>query len=146
MIDNDEALRHDRNFAQVVRLTPPPVHKQFAAERVRARIKERKARKKLRNALDRAEAAEPARRRVNPVELARVWSSLAFRDLRRSLTETQQERLRAHLAAYMAGETTPAAWHATVNAVAALRRASEPSSERRADSDSRVLRDGVSAF
>ena len=115
-----------RSFAQSVNLTPPPAHKQFATERVRARIKERKARKKLRH-LDRlAEGDEQGRARVNPAELARIWSSLAFRDLRDSLTEPEQEKLRAHLAAYMAGETTPAVWHATLNAVAALRRASEP--------------------
>jgi hypothetical protein len=118
---------HDRRFAQVVNLTPPPTYRQFATERVRARIKERKAGKKLREALDRrAEADEQRRARVNPVELARIWNSLAFRDLRASLTETEQERLRASLAAYMAGEMTPAVWHATVNAVAALRRVSEP--------------------
>jgi hypothetical protein len=113
----------DRSFAQVVNLTPPPTHRQFATERVRARIKERRAGKKLHDAL--AEGEQQGRARVNPVELARVWSSLAFRDLRRSLTETEQEKLRAHLAAYMAGETTPAVWHAAVNAVAALRRASD---------------------
>jgi len=45
-----------------------------------------------------------------------------FRDLRRSLTETEQEKLRAHLAAYMADETTSAVWRAAVNAVAAAPR------------------------
>ena len=50
----------------------------------------------------------------------------SLRELRDSLTQPEQEKLHAHLAAYMAGETTPAVWHATLNAVAALRRASEP--------------------
>jgi hypothetical protein len=114
----------DRSFAQVVNLTPPPTHRQFATERVRARIKERTARKKLHDAL--AEGDKQGRARVNPAEVARIWGSLAFRDLRDILTEPEQEKLRAHLAAYMAGETTPAVWHATLNAVATLRRASEP--------------------
>jgi hypothetical protein len=118
---------HDRRFAQVVNLTPPPTHRQFATERVRARIKERNAGKKLRMALDRrAEAGEQGRAGVNPVELARVWNSVTLRDLRDCLNQPEEEKLRAHLAAYMAGETTPAVWHAAVNAVAALRRASEP--------------------
>jgi hypothetical protein len=56
--------------------------------------------------------------------VARIWGSLAFRDLRATLTEPEQEKLRGCLAAYMAGEMTPVAWHATVSAVAALRRAS----------------------
>ena len=114
---------HNRSFARVVNLTPPPRHSQFATERVRARIKERRARQNLREAL--AEGEQRSRARGNPAEVARVWGSLAFRDLRGVLTEPEQEKLRAHLAAYMAGETTPAAWHATVNAVAALRRVSE---------------------
>ena len=115
-----------RSFAQSVTLTPPLTHKQFATERVRARIQERKAGKKLRMALDRrAEAGEQGRASVNPVELARVWNSVTLRDLRDCLTQPEEEKLRAHLAAYMAGETTPAVWHAAVNAVAALRRASE---------------------
>jgi hypothetical protein len=109
-----------RSFAQSVTLTPPPTHKQFATERVRARIKERKARRKLR-----AEAGEQGRASVNPVELARVWNSVTLRDLRDCLTQPEEEKLRAHLAAYMAGEMTPAVWHAAVNAVAVLRRASE---------------------
>jgi hypothetical protein len=115
-----------RSSAQSVSLTPPPTHKQFATERVRARIKEREAGKKLRKALDRrAEAGEQGSARANPVELARVWNSLAFRELRDNLTQPEEEKLRAHLAAYMAGETPPAVWHATLNALAALRRASE---------------------
>jgi hypothetical protein len=78
-------------------------------------------------ALDRrAEAGEQGRASVNPVELARVWNSVTLRDLRDCLTQPEEEKLRAHLAAYMAGETTPAVWHATLNAVAALRRAAEP--------------------
>jgi hypothetical protein len=113
----------DRSFAQVVNLTPPPTHRQFATERVRARNKERTARKKLHDAL--AEGDKQGRARVNPAEVTRIWGSLAFRDLRDILTEPEQEKLRAHLAAYMAGETTPAVWHATVNAVAALRRATD---------------------
>ena len=127
MADQDGSRRHRRTFAQVVNLTPPPTHRQFATERVRARIKERKAGKKLREALDRrAEGDEHGGARVNPAELARVWNSLAFRDLRRRLTETEQESFAPILRPYMAGETRPAVWHATLNAVAALRRASEP--------------------
>ena len=48
MVDKDEAFRHERTFAQAFNLTLPPTHKQFATERVPARIKEREAGKKLR--------------------------------------------------------------------------------------------------
>ena len=34
-----------------------------------------------------------------------VGRSLAFRELRESLTQPEEERFRAHLVAYMAGET-----------------------------------------
>ena len=82
----------DRRFAQVVRLTPPPTYRQFATERVRARIKERKAGKTLREALDRrAEADEQGRGRVNPVEVARVWNLTTLRDLRADLPPSEQE-------------------------------------------------------
>ena len=94
---------------------------------MRARIKERTARKKLHDALDRrAEAAEPARGRVNPVEVARVWNLTTLRDLRADLPPSQQEKLRALLAAVLSGETELSVWHKTLNALTALRRASEP--------------------
>ena len=118
---------HDRRFAQVVTLTPPLTHRQFAAERVRARIKERKAEKKLRDALDRrAEGGERDFAKVNPVELARVWNLTRFRDLRADLPPAKQQKLWDLLAAVMSGETAPEVWWATINALAALRRASEP--------------------
>jgi hypothetical protein len=117
----------DRRFAQVVTLTPPPTHRQFATERVRARIQERKAGKKLREALDRrAEADEQGRGRVNPVEVARVWNLTTLRDLRADLPPSEQEKLRALLAAVLSGETELSVWHKTLNALTALRRASEP--------------------
>jgi hypothetical protein len=82
---------------------------------------------KVERRIGKALEAEPRRvARANPVELTRIWSSLAFREPRDSLTQPKQEKLPAHLAAFMAGETTPAVWHATVNAVADLRRASDP--------------------
>jgi hypothetical protein len=127
MANQSGSRRHDRTFAQAVRLTPPPTHKQFAAERVRARIKTRAAGKKLGKALDRrAETVEQDPRRVNPLELARVWNSLALRELRDCLTQPDEDKLYARLAAYMAGETTAASWCATINALAGLRRAAEP--------------------
>lgn len=117
----------DRRFAQVVRLTPPPTYRQFATERVRARIKERKAGKTLREALDRrAEADEQGRGRVNPVEVARVWNLTTLRDLRADLPPSEQEKLRALLAAVLSGETELSVWHKTLNALTALRRVSEP--------------------
>jgi hypothetical protein len=118
---------HDRRFAQVVILTPPPTHRQFATERVRARIKKRRAGTKLRETLDRrAEADEQGRARVNPAEVARVWNLTRFRDLRANLPPAEQQKLWDLLAAVMSGETAPEVWWATINALAALRRASEP--------------------
>jgi hypothetical protein len=118
---------HDRRFAQVIHLTPPPTYRQFATERVRARIKERKAGKTLRESLDRrAEADEQGRGRVNPVEVARVWNLTTLRDLRADLPPSEQEKLRALLVTVLSGETELAVWHKTLNALGALRRASEP--------------------
>ena len=122
----------DKPVGRAQKIEPPPIKKAMAGSKMPpilqpTRIKEREAGKKLRKALDRrAEAGEQGSARANPVELARVWNSLAFRELRDSLTQPEEEKLRAHLAACMTGETTPAVWHATLNALAALRCASEP--------------------
>jgi hypothetical protein len=127
MADQDFSSGHRRTFAQVVRLTPPPTYRQFATERVRAHIKERKAGKKLREALGRrGEADEQGRGRVNPVEVARVWNLISLRDLRADLPPSEQEKLRALLVTVLSGETELAVWHKTLNALGALRRASEP--------------------
>jgi len=115
-----------RSFAQSVNLTPPPTHKQFATERVRARIKERKASNELHSALDRrAEAGEHGRVRANPVELARIWNLISLRDLRTDLPPSEQEKLWNLLAAVLSDETPPSVWHKTLYALGALRRASE---------------------
>jgi hypothetical protein len=109
-------------FARKFPLVPPSVDKQYRSQVLKAARSRRAAERRVGKALE----AEPGRvARADPVQLGRVWSSFAFRDLRRSLTDPEQERLRAHLAAYMADETTPAVWHAAVNAVAALRRATD---------------------
>jgi hypothetical protein len=44
-----------------------------------------------------------------------------------SLTQPEEEKLRATLRSKLPGETRPAGWHATLNALAAMRRACEPS-------------------
>jgi hypothetical protein len=122
--DHAQAFAQSREspFARRFSLVPPPRDRQFRTAALKADRSKRAAKRRVEKALE----AEPGRiAQANLVELARVWSALAFRDLRRSLTEAEQERLRAHLAAYMAGETTPAVWHAAVNAVAALRRATD---------------------
>ena len=114
-----------RSFAQSVNLTPPPLTSNSQRSGCARASKSAQPGRNSARPSTAAPRGEQGRARVNPVEVARVWSSLAFRDLRDSLTESEQEKLRAHLAAYMAGETTPAVWHAAVNAVTALRRASE---------------------
>jgi hypothetical protein len=115
-----------RSFAQSVNLTPPPAHKQFATERVRTRIKERKAGRKLRQVLDRCPQGQQCRARVNPVELARIWNLIILRDLRTDLPPSEQEKLWNLLAGVLSGETPPSVWHKTLNALGALRRSSEP--------------------
>jgi hypothetical protein len=80
---------------RAVNLTPPPTYRQFATERVRTRIKERKAGKKLRKGLDRrAETVEHDPPRVNPLELARIWSSLTLRESRDCLTQSEEDKFR----------------------------------------------------
>jgi hypothetical protein len=116
----------DRNFAQGVSLTPPPKHRQFATERVRARIKERMAQKTLERALERdVEPGERAYVRSLPIEAARIWNLLSLRELREALPQREQERLRAQLDAVLCGECSPEVWRRTLIALAELRRASE---------------------
>jgi hypothetical protein len=56
----------------------------------------------------------------------RVDDQLGVRDLRADLHPIEQEKLGCLLAAVLSGETVPEVWRATLNAVAALRRAAEP--------------------
>jgi hypothetical protein len=89
----------DRGFAQRVSLTPPPKHAQFATERVHARIKERRARKTVEQALGRRdETGERARMQPSPIEAARIWNLASLRELREALPLREQERTLISLA------------------------------------------------
>ena len=100
---------------------------QFAVERVRAGIKRRVAKKALGKVLDKgADADKASARAVNTAELARLWGSFAFRELRADLPPHQAEELHRRLAAVLAGEEGSAeVWWATISALRDVRRSAE---------------------
>jgi hypothetical protein len=92
-----------RGYARPLSLTPPPTHMQFAAERARAGVKQRVAKKSLDKALNkRLDAGKTNTRAVNMAELTRLWRS--FGELRDGLWPEAEERLYRQLAAVLAGE------------------------------------------
>ena len=68
---------------------------------------------------------------VNTAELARLWASAAFRDLRAGLSPQEEEKLHRQLAGVLSGESSPAVWWATVSAIREARRAAELSADAR---------------
>jgi hypothetical protein len=113
----------ENGSARSLSLTPPATPRQFAAERVRAGAKQRRAARRLAVALKGGEDDNAVPRGVDIAELSRAWASL--RDLREDLRPEDEERLHRQLAAYMSGESWPGVWHATVNAILEARRAAE---------------------
>jgi hypothetical protein len=68
-------------------------------------------------------------RGVSTAELARLWASAAFRDLRAGLPPQEEEKLHRQLAAVLSGESSPSAWWATVSALRETRRAADLSTD-----------------
>lgn len=142
------------DFARPFSLAPPPLDRQFACEKARARKVRRISSRRLEKALDiRASlnaAGEPNAGdvaapeysgmassfdfrlkpsvkpavRVSPSEFARVWGGLST--LWINLEEDQQVRLRVYLRAYLEGELGPAGWRAIVQSISEARRALDP--------------------
>ena len=74
-------------------------------------------------ALDESEAE--AVHAVNTAELARLWGSAAYRDLRAGLPPQEEEKLHRQLVGVLSGETPLAVWHATIASLREARRAAD---------------------
>jgi hypothetical protein len=113
-----------RSYARPFSLVRPPLDRQFRTAQRKAERSQRKAERRLEAALEEGEAraAAPA---VNTAELARVWSSFGFRELRADLSPEAEEKLHRQLVRYMSGEDSPEVWHATLFALREARRAAE---------------------
>jgi hypothetical protein len=110
--------------ARPFNLVPPRRDRQFRTAQFKVERTQRKAQRRLEAKLDDGDPGD-AVRAVNIVELANVWSSFAFRELRRDLSVQEAEKLHRLLAGYLSREVPPEVWHATVSAIREARRAAE---------------------
>jgi hypothetical protein len=115
----------DSPFARPFNLVPPPRDKQFRTAQLRADRSKRKAERRLAAKLDAGGEEGRAVRAVDLVELARVWSSPGFRELRNDLAPQNEEKLHRQLAGVLAHEISLEVWHATLFALNGARRAAE---------------------
>jgi hypothetical protein len=119
-------------FARAFSLSPPPRGGQFRTAALNAERRQRKAERRMAAALGTREDSDAPPRGVNIVELGRIWSSFAFKELRRDLSPEAEKRLHRQLAAVLAGEEGAAAvWWATVSALNEARRAADLSADVR---------------
>jgi hypothetical protein len=95
---------------------------QLKADRSRRRAEQRRA-----AALDDGQTGHA----FNPTELARIWASAAFSDLRFGLTPHEVEKLHNQLSSVLSGETPLKVWHATIAALREARRAADLSDDTR---------------
>ena len=109
-------------YARPFNLVPPPRDRQFRTATLKAERSKRKAERRLAAALD--EGGE-AVRAVNTAELARLWGSAAYRDLRAGLPPQEEEKLHRQLVGVLSGETPLAVWHATIASLREARRAAD---------------------
>jgi hypothetical protein len=116
-------------YARPFNLVPPPRDRQFRTATLKAERSQRKADRRLAAALDEGEAE--AVHAVNTAELARLWGSAAYRDLRAGLPPQEEEKLHRQLVGVLAGETPLAVWHATIASLRAARRAADLAADAR---------------
>jgi hypothetical protein len=81
-------------YARPFSLVPPPRDRQFRTAALKAERSKRKADRRLASALDEDETIHA----VNTAELARLWGSAAYRDLRAGLSPEDEEKLHRQLA------------------------------------------------
>jgi hypothetical protein len=100
-----------------------------------AAIAEYRSRRKLQNALRRAEKAarrhqlqsdEPAEAQFSFVEFARIWNAPQIQQVLIGVTREAEERLRDLLMSVLRGHAPLSSWTLTVRALAADKRQSEP--------------------
>jgi hypothetical protein len=113
-----------RPFARPFSLVRPPRDRQFRTAQLKVERSQRKAQRRLEAKLDNGDPGD-AVRAVNIVELANLWGSFGYRELREDLSPQEAEQLPRQLAGFLAGEVSLAAWHATILALREVRRADE---------------------
>jgi hypothetical protein len=114
---------HARTFS----LVPPPRDRQFRTTQLKAERSKRRAEQRRAAALDDAQPGYA----FNPAELARIWASAAFCDLRVGLPPHEVEKLHNQLSSVLSGETQLEVWHATIAALREARRAADLSDDAR---------------
>jgi hypothetical protein len=114
-------------YARPFSLVPPPRDRQFRTAALKAERSKRKADRRLASALDEDETIHA----VNTAELARLWGSAAYRDLRAGLSPEDEEKLHRQLAGVLAGDTPLAVWHATIASLREARRAADLAADAR---------------
>ena len=114
---------HARPFS----LVPPPRDRQFRTTQLKAERSKRRAEQRRAAALDNNGAVHT----INSAELARLWASPAFCDLRFGLPPHEVEKLHNQLSSVLSGETPLKVWHATIAALREARRAADLSDDTR---------------
>ena len=114
---------HARPFS----LVPPPRDRQFRTTQLKAERSKRRAEQRRAAALDDGRTLQA----VNTAELARLWASAAFSDLRFGLPPHEVEKLHNQLSSVLSGETPLKVWHATIAALREARRAADLSDDAR---------------
>jgi hypothetical protein len=123
--------------ARPFNLVPPPRDRQFRTAALKAERSKRKADRRLASALDEDETIHA----VNTAELARLWGSAAYRDLRAGLPPQEEEMLYRQLVGVLSGDTPLAVWHATIASLREARRAADLAAEVRPRKWRQVFRD-----
>jgi hypothetical protein len=112
---------HARRFS----LVPPPRDRQFRTTRLKAERSKRSAEQRRATALEDGQTGHA----FNPTELARIWASAAFCDLRFGLPTHEVEKLHNQLASVLSGQTSLKVWHSTIAALREARRAADLSAD-----------------
>jgi hypothetical protein len=114
-------------YARPFSLVPPPRERQFRTMQLKADRSRRRAEQRRAAALDAGRTLQA----VNTAELARIWASAAFCDLRFGLPPHEVEKLHNQLASVLSGEISLKVWLATIAALREARRAADLSDEGR---------------
>jgi hypothetical protein len=112
-------------YARPFSLVPPPRDRQFRTSALKAERRQRKAERRMAAALEAREDGDAPPRGVDMAELARLWGSFGYRELRRDLSPEDEERLHRQLAGVLAHEISLEVWHVTIFALNEARRAAE---------------------
>ena len=111
----------DSPFARPFSLVRPPCDRQYRTARLKAERMKRRAERRAAEALEEGGSV----RGVDVAELARLWTSFTFRELRRDLSPQEAEKLHRLLAGYLSRQVPPEVWHAAIFALREARRAAE---------------------